>query len=150
MSMHHRIFQSVGNMLAKFHIEFDKAIKHILGLLLALLIVMILGQFVMTIGRMLVEFSFEQVDKILYTQAFSVIVTLFIAMEFKTSIVSAIEFDNQFVQAESIVLIALLALSRKMIILDTNNMSAISVAAIAFSILALGGVYWILAKRRRG
>ena len=142
-------FQIFVKKLSKFHVEFDKTIKHILGLLIALLIVMILGQFIITIGSMLFEYSFDHINNLLYTQAFSVIVTLFIAMEFKTSIVSAIELDNQFMQAESIVLIALLALSRKMIIMDSNNMSTPSVAAIAFSILALGCVYWIIAKRKQ-
>lgn len=147
--MIHPKFQVVIRALSKFHSRFDKIIKHILGFLIAILIVMILGQFIITIGVMLVEFSFERVDRILYTRAFGVIVTLFIAMEFKTSIVSATEYDNQFLQAESIVLIALLALSRKLIIMDTSSVSAINVAAIAFSILALGCVYWIMAKQRK-
>lgn len=45
------------------------------------------------------------------------------------------------------VLIALIAVSRKFVILDTATTEATKIAALAAALLALGGVYWVLRER---
>ncbi len=45
------------------------------------------------------------------------------------------------------VLIALIAVSRKFVILDTATTEATKIAALAVALLALGGVYWVLRER---
>jgi len=46
-----------------------------------------------------------------------------------------------------VVLIALLALARKFIVLDTQTESAATIAATAFALLVLGVVYWLMRER---
>jgi uncharacterized membrane protein (DUF373 family) len=46
-----------------------------------------------------------------------------------------------------VVLIALIAVSRKFVILDTTTTEATKIAALAVTLLALGGVYWVLCER---
>ncbi len=51
------------------------------------------------------------------------------------------------VQVKTVVLIALIALSRKFVILDTRATSASTIAALAGATLVLGIVYWLLRDR---
>ena len=51
------------------------------------------------------------------------------------------------VQVKTVVLIALLALSRKFIILDTDTTGPATIAALAAAMLVLGIVYWLLRER---
>ncbi len=50
-------------------------------------------------------------------------------------------------QVKTVVLIALLALSRKFIVLDSKVTEAQTIAALALATLVLGIVYWLLRER---
>ncbi len=73
--------------------------------------------------------------------------TLLIAMEFKHSIIRVALRRDRIIQVKTVVLIALIALSRKFVILDTATTEAAQIAALAVALLALGGVYWLLCER---
>ena len=49
----------------------------------------------------------------------------------------------------TVVLIALLAVVRKLIIVDLSNTDASKLLALAATILALGGVYWLVRHQDR-
>jgi uncharacterized membrane protein (DUF373 family) len=53
------------------------------------------------------------------------------------------------VQARTVILIALLAIVRKMIILDLGSTEALQLLALAAAILALGAVYWLVRSQDR-
>jgi uncharacterized membrane protein (DUF373 family) len=78
---------------------------------------------------------------------FGTIMTLLIAMEFKHSIIPAALRQESVVQVKTVILIALLALSRKFIILDTAATQAATIGALAGATLVLGIVYWLLRER---
>jgi uncharacterized membrane protein (DUF373 family) len=78
---------------------------------------------------------------------FGSIMTLLIALEFKHSIVRVALRSDSVVQVKTVLLIALLALSRKFIVLDTKAMEPGMVAALAGTTLVLGLVYWLLRER---
>jgi uncharacterized membrane protein (DUF373 family) len=73
--------------------------------------------------------------------------TLLIAMEFKHSIVLVAFRRSNIIQVKTVVLIALLALSRKFVILDSSATAASTIAALAGATLVLGVVYWLLRER---
>jgi len=54
------------------------------------------------------------------------------------------ERRNTIVQIRSVVVIALLAICRKVIILDLSETDALHILAFAATILALGVVYWLV------
>ena len=93
---------------------------------------------------------FEQVVALVLSAVIAVIivVSLFqlIAMEFKHSIVRVALRRDSSIQVKTVVLIALIALSRKFVILDSNASPA-KIAALASATLALGATYWLLRKR---
>jgi uncharacterized membrane protein (DUF373 family) len=65
-------------------------------------------------------------------------------MEFKHSIVRAALRKDSVVQVRTVLLIAILAMSRKFVILDVNMLSAGTIAALSAATVALGAVYWLL------
>jgi uncharacterized membrane protein (DUF373 family) len=75
------------------------------------------------------------------------IMTLLIAMEFKHSIVRVALRRSSIIQVKTVLLIALIALSRKFVILDSSATAASTIAALAAATLVLGVVYWLLRER---
>jgi uncharacterized membrane protein (DUF373 family) len=67
-----------------------------------------------------------------------------IALEFKKSLLVMAERRDTIVQIRSVVMIALLAICRKVIILDLTENDAMHILALAAAILALGVVYWLM------
>jgi uncharacterized membrane protein (DUF373 family) len=71
---------------------------------------------------------------------------LLIALEFKHSIIKVALRRGSIIQVKTVILIALIALSRKFVILDVETSPA-TIAALAFALLALGAVYWLMRER---
>jgi uncharacterized membrane protein (DUF373 family) len=65
------------------------------------------------------------------------IMTLLIALEFKHSIIRGGMRSESIIQVKTVVLIALIALSRKMVILEADT-SAATIAALSGALLSLG------------
>jgi uncharacterized membrane protein (DUF373 family) len=74
------------------------------------------------------------------------IMTLLIALEFKHSIIKVALRRDSIIQVKTVILIALIALSRKFVILDVETSPA-KIAALAFALLTLGLVYWLMRER---
>src|SRR5438309_10004007 len=75
------------------------------------------------------------------------IMTLLIALEFNHTLQYVISRDRGIVQGKVIVLIAQLALARKVIVTDPYEVAPASVAALAGLALALGVTYWLMRGR---
>jgi uncharacterized membrane protein (DUF373 family) len=82
------------------------------------------------------------------------IFTVIIALEFKRSILVAAERRDGIVAVKVVILLAMLAVVRKLIILDFPETPAAKLFGLAAAILALGVVYWLVrdqdAKAARG
>jgi uncharacterized membrane protein (DUF373 family) len=74
----------------------------------------------------------------------ALVFTVIIALEFKRSLLVVAERRHSVVQVRSVILIALLAVVRKLIILDLSSTDAFHLLALAAAILALGAVYWLV------
>ena len=75
------------------------------------------------------------------------IMIVLIALEFKHSIVKVIVKQESIVQVKTVLLITILAISRKMIIMDIKATPAITIFFPATVLLALGLVYWLMRER---
>jgi uncharacterized membrane protein (DUF373 family) len=78
---------------------------------------------------------------------FGMIFTVIIALEFKKSLLVVAERTERVMQIQAVVVIALLAICRKIIILDLTETDAWHILSLAAAILALGGVYWLIRER---
>ena len=95
---------------------------------------------------LLIVDAFNPLDHSVFQTVFGMIMTLLIAMEFKHSIIKVVMRKESIIQVKTVLLIALLALSRKFIILEPD-ISPGKLAALAATTLALGVTYWLLRER---
>jgi uncharacterized membrane protein (DUF373 family) len=89
----------------------------------------------------------DPLDHEVFQMLFGMVITLLIALEFKHSIIRVALRRSSIVQVKTVVLISLIALSRKFVILDTHTTNASTIAALAGATLLLGVVYWLLRER---
>lgn len=118
-----------------------------LGLIIAAVIVMALLQLYRRVVPLLIGGTIDPLDHEAFQSLFGAIFTVLIAMEFKHSIGRAALRRDSIVQVRTVLLIALLALSRKFVILDSEATPASTVAALGFATLVLGLVCWLLRER---
>ena len=93
--------------------------------------------------------KFDPTDHVVFQTVFGMIFTVIIALEFKRSLLVLAERGETVVQVRTVVLIAILAVVRKLIILDLTTTAAPQLFALAAAILALGGVYWLVRDQDR-
>jgi uncharacterized membrane protein (DUF373 family) len=93
--------------------------------------------------------SLDPSDYAVFQAVFGMIFTVIIALEFKKSLLVVAERHDSVVQIRSVVMIALLAICRKIIILDLSETDAWHILAFAAAIVALGIVYWLVRESDR-
>ena len=123
--------------------------EHIVVLILTALIAVIVVAAVWSLSLkilfgLVLSGSLDPSDYVIFQAVFGMIFTVIIALEFKKSLLVVAERRNSVVQIRSVVMIALLAICRKVIILDLTETDALHVVAFAAAILALGVVYWLI------
>lgn len=133
--------------LMNYYERFEHVVAFILGVIIALVIALALLQLLARVVPLLVTGSIDPLDHEVFQGLFGMIMTLLIALEFKHSIIRVALRRESIVQVKTVVLIALLALSRKFIVLDSKVTEAQTIAALALATLVLGIVYWLLRER---
>jgi uncharacterized membrane protein (DUF373 family) len=83
-------------------------------------------------------------EKELLQDVFGSILTVLILLEFNHSIAAALKHKSGVVQARIVVLIAILVITRKIILLDFKEASWEHLAGHAGVALALGALYWLM------
>jgi uncharacterized membrane protein (DUF373 family) len=92
--------------------------------------------------------SLDPLDQRMFQVLFGQIMTILIALEFKHSIIKAAAHRSNVIQVRTVLLIALLAITRKFIILDVGAYPATIMLALAASVVALGITYWLVRDRQ--
>jgi uncharacterized membrane protein (DUF373 family) len=127
--------------------RFEHVVVFLLSLVIALVIALALVQLCARVIPLLLTGAIDPLDHGVFQGLFGMVMTLLIALEFKHSIVRVALRRESIVQVKTVVLIALLALSRKFVILDTTATGPATIAALAGATLVLGIVYWLLRER---
>jgi uncharacterized membrane protein (DUF373 family) len=127
--------------------RFEHVVAFLLSLVIAMLIAVALIQLYVRVVPLLVSGALDPLDHEVFQSLFGMVMTLLIALEFKHSIVRVALRRESIVQVKTVVLIALLALSRKFVVLEPGATGADMVAALAGATLVLGIVYWLLRER---
>ncbi|TQF77536.1 protein PsiE [Elioraea sp. Yellowstone] len=133
-----------------FYEKFEQVVVLVLTGVIAVVIVSALWHLILRValGLVLVD-VFDPTDPIIFQTVFGAIFTVIIALEFKRSLLVVAERRFGVVQVRVVVLIAMLAIVRKLIILDLAKTEAATVLALAAAILALGVVYWLVRDQDR-
>src|SRR5688572_32070246 len=127
--------------------RFEQIVAIVLSLVISLVISLALVQLVIRIVPLLLIGAIDPLQHEVFQTLFGMIMTLLIAMEFKHSIVRVALRRSSIIQVKTVVLIALIALGRKFVILDSSTTAASTIAALAGATLVLGVVYWLLRER---
>jgi uncharacterized membrane protein (DUF373 family) len=132
------------------YLKFEHAVVLILTLLLSVIIVSAIWKLAIKILYSLVlSDTFDLTDLAAFQSVFGMVFTVIIALEFKRTLVLVSERTESVVQVRAVILIALLAIVRKLIILDISPGDAPQLLALAVATLSLGGVYWLVRDQER-
>ncbi|HAB85622.1 phosphate-starvation-inducible PsiE family protein [Pseudomonas sp. WS 5018] len=126
--------------------RFEQVVAITLSGIIAVVIVISLIQLIRLVFTLLVMDALNPLDHQVFQLVFGATMTLLIAMEFKHSIVKVALRKESIIQVKTVILIAILALARKLIILEPDIAPA-KVAVLAGTVLALGLTYWLMRER---
>ena len=130
--------------------KFEHAVILFLTGLIAIVIVAAVWNLAIKILlSVIVSNAFDPTDYAVFQVVFGMIFTVIIALEFKRSLLVIAERQQSIVQVRTVILIALLAIVRKLIILDLSTTDAMQLFALAAAILALGAVFWLVRDQDR-
>ncbi|MCL6609772.1 MAG: phosphate-starvation-inducible PsiE family protein [Geminicoccaceae bacterium] len=130
--------------------RFEQAIVVLLTAAIAVIVVAALWNLLLEVAISLVlKGQFDVTEHAAFQRVFGMIFTVVIALEFKRSLLVAVERRQSIVQVRTVVLLAMLAILRKLIILDLGKTEALTIVGLATVLLALGGVYWAVREQDR-
>src|SRR4051794_17994279 len=129
--------------------KFEHAVVLSLVVLIAVIIVSAVWSLAVNVLLGVVISNADATDPGVFQAVFGMIFTVIIALEFKRSLLIATERAEPVVKARAVVLIAILAVVRKLIILDFAAADALELFALAAATLSLGTVYWLVRDQDR-
>ena len=135
--------------LLTFYQKFEHAVIMLLTALIAIIISLAVWNLALKVVTSVVSTNFDPTDYPVFQALFGTILTVIIALEFKRSLLVVADRKHSIVQVRTVLLIALLAVVRKLMIVDLASTDAGQLLALAATILALGGVYWLVRDQDR-
>jgi uncharacterized membrane protein (DUF373 family) len=131
--------------LLTFYQKFEHAVILVLGGLISIVVALAVWNLVLkVVASIVLSGGFDPTDYSVFQTIFGMIFTIIIALEFKRSLLVVAERRHSVVQVRTVVLIALLAIVRKLMIIDLSATDANHLFALSGAILALGGVFWLV------
>ena len=136
------------------HLTLYERFEHVVVLILTGLIAIVIVAAVWNLAikilfSLIMAGAFDPTDYAVFQSVFGMIFTVMIALEFKRSLLVVTERKETVIQARAVLLLALLAIVRKLIILDVAETDAMELIGLAAAILALGCVYWLIRGQDR-
>ena len=124
--------------------RFETFVAYLLTVVIAVIIVIALTRLIWSVIETLVLQALNPLEHQVFQLVFGEILTLLIALEFNHTIQYVMNRKRGIVHARVVIVIALLALSRKVIVTDLHSVSAAWLAALGGLVLALGATYWLM------
>ena len=132
------------------YLKFEHAVVLVLTILISVIIVSAIWKLaVKVLYSLVLSDTFDLTDLAEFQSVFGMVFTVIIALEFKRTLVLVTERTESVVQVRAVILIALLAIVRKLIILDISPSDTPQLLALAVATLSLGGVYWLVRDQDR-
>jgi uncharacterized membrane protein (DUF373 family) len=134
--------------LLSFYEKFEHIVIFILTVLIAVFVVFAVWNLALKLFQSIASSSLDPTDYAVFQSVFGAILTVIIALEFKRSLLVSTERQQSVVQVRTVILIALLAIVRKLLILDVSQATT-QLIGLATAIIALGAVYWLVRDQDR-
>ena len=134
-----------------FVVNLYEKYEHVISLgltgLIAVIVLIAFIRLAVDVYAILIVRMLDPLDHEVFKTIFGMVMTLLIAMEFKHSIIKVLDRKDHVVQVKTVLLIALLALSRKFIIMDIKAIGAGTLTALALCVVSLGVVYRLISDK---
>jgi uncharacterized membrane protein (DUF373 family) len=127
--------------------RFETLVALVLRLVIAVIIAVALYRLVAGVMGALLFRAFNPLDHTVFQVVFGGIMTVLITLEFGHTLQYFFSRGKGIIQAKIVIVIALLALARKVIVTDPFEAAPGSVFALAALTLALGVTYWLMRER---
>jgi len=129
-----------------FYQKFEHVCILILSGMIAIIVVFAIWNLALKIAVSILSSSFDPTNYEVFQAIFGMIFTVIIGLEFKRSLLVLAERQKSIVQMRTVILIGLLAVVRKLIILDPTSSDSAHLFALAAATLALGATYWFVSR----
>lgn len=130
--------------------RFEHVVILVLSGLISIIVALAVWNLVLKLAASLVLSSgFDPTDYSVFQSLFGTILIVIIALEFNRSLLVIAERRLGIVQVRTIVLIALLAIVRKLMVIDLSATEANQLFALSAAILVLGCVFWLVREQDR-
>lgn len=129
--------------------RFEHVIILVLTGLISIVVALAVWNLVLKILVSITTSGFDPTDYAVFQALFGMIFTVIIALEFKRSLLVVAERRHGIVQVRTVILLALLAILRKLIILDLASTEATQLFALSAAVMSLGAVYWLVRDQDR-
>jgi uncharacterized membrane protein (DUF373 family) len=126
--------------------RFEQVIALLIMWLIALIVAVAAWELTKQVVSLIAQGAIDPLDYRAFQAIFGEIMIVLIALEFRHSIVGVVTRRTGIIQVRTVLLIALLAISRKFIILEAE-MSPAHIMALASVVVALGVTYWLIRDR---
>ncbi|TMH69186.1 MAG: hypothetical protein E6H48_03050 [Betaproteobacteria bacterium] len=133
--------------LLSYYQRFEGLVALALTLVIGLVILVALFRLTFSVVTGLLLGVLNPLDHGVFQSVFGEILTLLIALEFNHTLQYVVKREQSIIQTKVVLLIALLAVARKIVILDLNAADAGQLLALAAITLALGAAYWLMRER---
>jgi uncharacterized membrane protein (DUF373 family) len=124
--------------------RFEALVAFLLTIVIGAVIIVALYRLIVSVVDALVLQALNPLDHSVFQSVFGEIMTLLIALEFNHTLHYVITGERGIIHTKSVILIAELALARKVIVMDFFNVPSASLVALAALMLALGATYWLM------
>jgi len=142
-------FRDAWTTLAAYE-RFEMVVALLLRGVIGVIIVVALYRLIAGVVESVLLRAFNPLDHMVFQQVFGAIMTLLIALEFNHTLRYMGPGQRGIIQARIVILIALLALARKIIVVDLFEIAPAALLGIAALALSLGVTYWLVGDRDRG
>lgn len=129
--------------------KFEHLVILVLTALIAVVVALAVWNLAVKIAVSLFTTGLDPTDYRVFQALFGMIFIVIIALEFKRSLLVMADRQHSVVQVRTVLLIALLAVVRKLMILDLATTDTPQLFALAAAVLALGGVFWLVRDQDR-
>jgi uncharacterized membrane protein (DUF373 family) len=124
--------------------KFEQLVVAAITVVIAMIVAIATWQLLLHTLKLIDSHLINPADPQVFQSLFGMVLTVLIALEFKQTLVVVTHHRRAIVQVRAVVLIALLALVRRIIILDLYQTTPSVIAALAGAALALGIVFWLV------
>ena len=134
-------------VILSYYQRFEAFVAFVLTLVIALVILVALYRLSSSVITGLVIGALNPLEHRVFQNVFGEVLTLLIALEFNHTLQYVVRREQSIIQTKVVLLIALLAVARKLIVFDLHDIEAPEMLGLAAVTLALAGAYWLVRDR---